>query len=382
LAQPVVPLQATLHAVAVEHARPSGQGPATPAVHPPALLQVPAGVKVAFPEASVVHDAVPQAAPVSAVHVELQELLPLSADRTQVLSPVVHWAVVAPGQAEVAPTAQVQVESRLSAVPLQSLSFVAEEQSRGWAVTAPGHAVGQVAPVQVCVPGLQMPIAAGPHGRDAPSTQGHPSFGRPSQFASSPGCEQPSLAAGWTLQAPQWPAEQISMPWPQFPSAKVGVVLAQARAPAHAITRPTRSTRAPARAASRPSDASRPPDASDGSTGGSGRARGAWAHIPGFRAPTVSVGRGRVRCPSIGRSLVFAAGIGNDHHPAVLHLRREALASGKTQHCEERHSDVPVEPRSHRHSFSPAGLSGEMVQKRNAQSNPRKAGLPAHATRG
>lgn len=196
MAQPVVPLQVVLQAIAFAHARPFGQGPATPAVHPPELLQVPAGVKVAFPEGSVVHDAVPQAAPGSGVQVELQELLPLSADRTQVLIPVMHWGAVAPGQAEVVPTAQVQVESRLSTVPLQSLSLV-EEQSRGWAVTAPGHAVGQVALAQVWVLGLQIPIAAGPHARVAPLTQAQPSCGMPSQLSSLVGSHV-SAAAGPT----------------------------------------------------------------------------------------------------------------------------------------------------------------------------------------
>ena len=56
MAQPVVPLQVMLQAVAEEHARPFGQGPGVPTVHPPELLQVPAGVKVAFPEVSVVQD--------------------------------------------------------------------------------------------------------------------------------------------------------------------------------------------------------------------------------------------------------------------------------------------------------------------------------------
>jgi hypothetical protein len=92
----------------------------------------------------------------------------------------------------------------LSTVPLQSLSFVVEEQSRGWAVTAPGHAVGQLALAQVLVLGLQMPIAAGPHAWDAPLTQAQPSFGLPLQLSSLPG-SQVSIAAGATLpvQAPQ-----------------------------------------------------------------------------------------------------------------------------------------------------------------------------------
>jgi hypothetical protein len=78
----------------------------------------------------------------------------------------------------------------------------------------------QTPAVQVAVPGLQIPTAAGPHDWVSPVTQVQPSFGIPLQVASSPLVEQSSFAAGWTLQAPQVPAlVQLCVPAAQFPSA-------------------------------------------------------------------------------------------------------------------------------------------------------------------
>lgn len=89
-AQPVVPLQVVLHAVAEAHDRPAGHAPAAPTVQDAALLQVPAGVKVVLPEESVTHEELLQLAPTAAVQAPLQEELPLSAERTQLRVPVMH----------------------------------------------------------------------------------------------------------------------------------------------------------------------------------------------------------------------------------------------------------------------------------------------------
>src|SRR5450432_2948980 len=62
-------------------------------------------------------------------------VLVLSADRTQVLFPTLQGGVLFPGQTIVVFAGQAQVESMLSGVPLQSLSFV-DVQSRAWAFVA------------------------------------------------------------------------------------------------------------------------------------------------------------------------------------------------------------------------------------------------------
>jgi hypothetical protein len=81
---------------------------------------------------------------------------------------------------------------------------VVEVQSRAFAVTAPVQVVGHVALAQICVPGLQIPIAAGPHPRDVPLTHVQPSCGMPLQLSSLVE-SQPSAAAGPTepMHAPQ-----------------------------------------------------------------------------------------------------------------------------------------------------------------------------------
>jgi hypothetical protein len=95
----------------------------------------------------------------------------------------------------------------------------AEVQSRVPLFTAPTQAP-QTPFVQVAVPGLQIPTAAGPQAWVSPVTQGQPSFALPLQVASSPFTEQLSAEAGWTLQAPHCPAvEQLCVPLAQFPSA-------------------------------------------------------------------------------------------------------------------------------------------------------------------
>lgn len=70
--------------------------------------------------------------------------------------PDLHGAVLFPGHGPVVPAAQTQVESRLSAMPLQSLSLV-DEQSRGRGVHVhtPALQVG-VAPEQAA------PVASWP----------------------------------------------------------------------------------------------------------------------------------------------------------------------------------------------------------------------------
>src|SRR5450631_63278 len=147
----------------------------------------------------------------------------LSAATTQVCVPALHGPLPSfPGwapQACVLPEVQAHTRSIvLSGEPSQSLS-AAEVQSRVPLFTAPTHAP-QTPFVQVAVPGLQIPTAAGPHACVSPLTQGHPSFAFPLQVASSPFTEQLSMAAGWTLQAPHCPAvEQVWVPLAQFPSA-------------------------------------------------------------------------------------------------------------------------------------------------------------------
>ncbi len=93
--------------------------------------------------------------------------------------------------------------SWLSGRPLQSLSSV-DVQSRAFAVTAPVQVVGHVALTQVWVPGLQIPIAAGPHARVVPLTHVQPSWRMPLQLSSLV-ASQPSAGAGPTepLHAPQ-----------------------------------------------------------------------------------------------------------------------------------------------------------------------------------
>src|SRR3954469_23351946 len=105
----------------------------------------------------------------------------------------------------------------LSGEPSQSLSAV-EVQSRAALLTAPTHAP-QTPPAQVAVPGLQIPMAAGPHAWVSPLTQGQPSFGEPLQFESSPLTVQSSLAAGATLHVPHLPPAQVCIPLAQLPSA-------------------------------------------------------------------------------------------------------------------------------------------------------------------
>jgi hypothetical protein len=58
-----------LQAVAEAQVKPPAQGPTVPGAQVPELLQDPAGVKLAFPCESTVHDAVPQLAPVFATQV-------------------------------------------------------------------------------------------------------------------------------------------------------------------------------------------------------------------------------------------------------------------------------------------------------------------------
>jgi len=95
------------------------------------------------------------------------------------------------------------VESRLSGRPLQSLSVV-DVQSRAFAVTAPVQVVGHVALAQIWVPGLQIPIAAGPHARGVPLTHVQPSWKAPLQLSSFI-ASHPSAGAGPTepMHAPQ-----------------------------------------------------------------------------------------------------------------------------------------------------------------------------------
>jgi len=65
-----------------------------------------------------------------------QDVLPLSADSMQVRVPGLHGGVLLPVQVCVVFAEHAQLESALSAVPLQSLSLV-DVQSRAWAFTAP-----------------------------------------------------------------------------------------------------------------------------------------------------------------------------------------------------------------------------------------------------
>jgi len=146
-----------------------------------------------------------------------QDVLPLSADNMHVRVPDLQGALLLPGHGPVVLAGQTHVGSWLSGNPLQSLSM-AEVQSRAFAVTAVGQAVGQDALVQVWVPGLQIPIAAGPQGCVSPLTQGQPSFAVPLQLASFPLVVQLSAAAGLMLQAPHLPPEQVSVPAAQLPS--------------------------------------------------------------------------------------------------------------------------------------------------------------------
>src|SRR6185437_110280 len=171
---------------------------------------------------------------------------------TQLCVPAVHgpwpsspaWAP----QAWVLPAAHWQTESiALLATPSQLLSF-AEVQSRAPGMTAPTQDP-QTPLAQVAVPGLQMPTAVGPQGWVWPVTQVQPSFTIPLQLASSPCTEQLSMAAGWTLQAPQVPAGvQLWVPLAQLPSApaalheRVALALVQAHpsfgVPSHVLSAP------------------------------------------------------------------------------------------------------------------------------------------------
>jgi hypothetical protein len=131
---------------------------------------------------SLLHEAVPQEPDFTAHVPMLHDELVLSDEIVHVSFPVTHWGSLPAGHAAVAPIWHLHVEvSSLSGVPLQSLSF-AEVQSRGRAVTAPGHVVGQVPFVQVRVLGLQMPMAAGPQVWTAPLAQVQESWGTPLQF--------------------------------------------------------------------------------------------------------------------------------------------------------------------------------------------------------
>src|SRR6185312_11606326 len=82
--------------------------------------------------------------------------------------------------------------------------------------TAPWQAP-QTVPVQVCVPGLQVPIAAGPQGCVSTSRQVQPSLAVPLQVASSPLVAQLSAAIGCTLQVLHLPPAQVSVPAAQLP---------------------------------------------------------------------------------------------------------------------------------------------------------------------
>jgi len=136
-------------------------------------------------------------------HVVLQVVLVLSADKMHVRVPDLQDPVLLPGHGPVVPAGQTQVVSWLSGRPLQSLSVV-DVQSRGFAVTAPVQVVPHVALTQVWVPGLQIPIADGPHDRVVPLTHVQPSWRMPLQLSSLV-ASQPSADAGPTepLHAPQ-----------------------------------------------------------------------------------------------------------------------------------------------------------------------------------
>jgi hypothetical protein len=137
-------------------------------------------------------------------HVVPQVVLALSADKMHVRVPDLHDPVLLPGHGPVEPAGHTHVVvSWLSGRPLQSLSSV-DVQSRAFAATAPVQIVGQVALTQICVPGLQIPIAEGPHDRVVPLTQVQPSWGTPLQLSSLVG-SQPSADAGPTepTHAPQ-----------------------------------------------------------------------------------------------------------------------------------------------------------------------------------
>jgi hypothetical protein len=137
------------------------------------------------------------------VHVVLQDVLALSADKMHMRVPDLQGALLLPGHAPEVPAGQTQVASWLSGMPLQSLSVV-EVQSRAFAVTAPVQVVPHVALTQVWVPGLQIPIAEGPHDRVVPLTHVQPSWRIPLQLSSLVD-SQPSAGAGPTepVHAPQ-----------------------------------------------------------------------------------------------------------------------------------------------------------------------------------
>jgi len=124
-----------------------------------------------------------------------QDVLPLSADSMQVRVPGLHGGVLLPVQVCVVFAEHAQLESALSAVPLQSLSLV-DVQSRAWAFVAPTQ-VPHAELAQVWVPALQIPTAAGPHPRVVPLTQVQPSCGCPLQLSSFV-VSQPSAGAGPT----------------------------------------------------------------------------------------------------------------------------------------------------------------------------------------